>query len=49
MNTALLRFQDYTWAHNPKTMQVAYRREVKEWKLPGQGNLCRIWGRRNGW
>ena len=39
MNTALMRFQDYTWKHNPKTIQVACRREIKEWKLPGQGNL----------
>ncbi len=23
MNTALMRFQDYTWKHNPKTIQVA--------------------------
>ena len=38
MNTALMRFQDYTWKHNPKTIQVACRREIKEWKLPGQGN-----------
>ena len=37
MNTALMRFQDYTWKHNPKTIQVACRREIKEWKLPGQG------------
>ena len=44
MNTALMRFQDYTWKHNPKTIQVDYRREVKEWKLPGQGNLLQDMG-----
>lgn len=44
MNTALLRFQDYTWKHNPKTIQVVYRREVKEWKLPGEGNLLQDLG-----
>jgi len=44
MNTALMRFQDYTWKHNPKTIQVACRREIKEWKLPGQGNLLQDLG-----
>ena len=24
MNTALMRFQDYTWKHNPKTIPVSY-------------------------
>lgn len=48
MNTALMRFQDYTWKHNPKAIQVACRREIKEWKLPGQGNLCRTWVRESG-
>lgn len=44
MNAVLMRFQNYTWKHNPKTIQVAYRREVKEWKLPGCGNILQDLG-----
>lgn len=44
MNTAPMRFKDYTWKYNPKTIEVSYRREIKEWKLPGQGNLLQDLG-----
>ena len=45
MNTALMRFQDYTWKHNPgRPYRWLAAGRSKEWKLPGQGNLLQDLG-----
>ena len=44
MKTVLMRFGGYVWKNNPRSVQVTFRREVKEWKLPGKGNLLQDLG-----
>ena len=43
--TAKMRYKDYTWEHNPKTLKVSLSDNLTEQKLAGSRSLVRYSGR----
>mgnify|MGYP001024782417 FL=1 len=45
MNLNVMKFKDYIWPHNPSTLEIAVKRDIKEVMIPFRGSMMQDYGR----
>lgn len=45
MNLNVMKFKDYIWPHNPSTIEISVKRDIKEVTIPFRGSMMQDYGR----
>ena len=45
MNLNVMKFKNYVWPHNPSTINISVKRDLKEVFIPFKGSIIQDYGR----